>query len=140
MNIILNYIRSRVQERNMIKSYTDLEQSKKLAEILPLESADMYYWCADHYPKEDWIIEVGEPDDNYECICAWSLAALRNLLPVAIKVNENTYLFESHNTFDKSWVYRYYNEDDTSYLYYKNTSEIDACVAMIEKLYELNLL
>lgn len=26
-----------------IKSYTDLEQSKKLAKILPLESADMHY-------------------------------------------------------------------------------------------------
>ena len=26
-----------------IKSYTDLEQSKKLANILPLESADMHY-------------------------------------------------------------------------------------------------
>ena len=25
------------------KSYTDIEQAKKLAEILPLESADMYY-------------------------------------------------------------------------------------------------
>ena len=28
-----------------IKSYTDISQSKKLAEILPLESADMTY-CA----------------------------------------------------------------------------------------------
>ena len=26
-----------------IKSYTDLQQSKKLAEILPLESADMWH-------------------------------------------------------------------------------------------------
>lgn len=26
-----------------MKSYTDIEQSKKLAEILPLESADMHY-------------------------------------------------------------------------------------------------
>ena len=26
-----------------IKAYTDLEQSKKLAEILPLETADMFY-------------------------------------------------------------------------------------------------
>ena len=26
-----------------IKSYTDISQSKKLAEILPLESADMYW-------------------------------------------------------------------------------------------------
>jgi hypothetical protein len=25
-----------------IKSYTDIEQSKKLAEILPIESADMH--------------------------------------------------------------------------------------------------
>lgn len=64
-----------------IKSYTDIEQSKKLAEFLPIESTDMYYWCADHYPKEDWIIEVGTPDNNYECICAWSLAALLNVLP-----------------------------------------------------------
>ena len=64
-----------------IKSFTDISQSKKLAKILPLESADMYYWCADHYPKEDWIIEVGKPDDNYECICAWSLSALLRLIP-----------------------------------------------------------
>lgn len=26
-----------------IKAYTDLEQSKKLVEILPIESADMYW-------------------------------------------------------------------------------------------------
>ena len=26
-----------------IKSYTDINQSEKLAEILPIESADMYY-------------------------------------------------------------------------------------------------
>ena len=26
-----------------MKSYTDLEQSKKLSEILPIESADMVY-------------------------------------------------------------------------------------------------
>ena len=71
---------------------------------------------------------------------AWSLAALRNLLPVGIKINKDTYLFESHNTFDKSWVYRYYNEDDTSYLYCKNVNEVDACVAMVEKLHEQKLI
>lgn len=27
-----------------MKAYTDIEQSKKLAEILPIESADMYYF------------------------------------------------------------------------------------------------
>jgi hypothetical protein len=29
-----------------IKSYTDLEQSKKLAEVLPIDSADMYWWSS----------------------------------------------------------------------------------------------
>lgn len=127
----------------IIKSYTDLEQSKKLAEILPLESADMIWILAN--PDLPMIKAIAYEDSEknskyFEVLPAWSLAALRNLLPVGIKVNENTYLFESHNTFDKSWVYRYYNEDDTSYLYYKNTSEIDACVAMIEKLNKLKML
>ena len=127
-----------------MKSYTDLEQSKKLAEILPLESADYF-----HAP--DAGIVVTEPyklNENDETVITaqkgaipcWSLAALRNLLPTAIKPNKDTYLFESHNTFDNSWVYRYYNEDDISYLYYKNTNEIDACYEMIIKLNELNLL
>lgn len=38
-----------------IKSYTDIEQSKKLAMILPIESADMCW----QYQKDRW---VGEPD------------------------------------------------------------------------------
>ena len=32
-----------------IKSYTDIEQSKKLAEMLPLESADMLFYCSKAY-------------------------------------------------------------------------------------------
>ena len=119
-----------------IKSFTSIEQSRKLAEILPLESADMYY----EWPNK----KVHFKDDKYNGMGAscWSLAALRNLLPPAIKPNKDSYLFlfESHNTFDKSWVYRYYNEDDTSCLYYKNTNEVDACVEMIIRLHELNLL
>ena len=125
-----------------MKSFTDLEQSHKLAKILPLESADMHYYnnrLAVGYYKNDQEY-YDKTLDRY--IPAWSLAALRNLLSPAIKPNKDSYLFlfESHNTFDKSWVYRYYNEDDTSYLYYKNTNEVDACVAMIEKLHELKML
>lgn len=130
-----------------MKSYTDLEQSKKLAEILPLESADMCYVIdyaeSNKYGTDHFKLEVDtyglkvQTRDNIPC---WSLAALRNLLPSAIKPNKNTYLFESHNTFDKSWVYRYYNEDDASHLYCKNTSEVDACYEMILKLHELKML
>ena len=126
----------------IIKSYTDLEQSKKLAEILPLESADAFYpWrelMKDYdsiYVPEKMLMSDIEEDD----ILAWSLAALRNLLPAGIKISENTYLFESHNTFDKSWVYRYYDKNDTSYLYCKNVNEVDACYELILKLNELNL-
>ena len=67
----------------MIKSYTDLEQSKKLAEILPLESADMYYpnridiKCQGALPIE---YKHGNPLLSQE-IAAWSLAALLDLIP-----------------------------------------------------------
>jgi hypothetical protein len=122
-----------------IKSYTDIEQSKKLAEFLPLESADMCYVLIDT-DKNKYSAEIGKYIGilpHYPC---WSLAALRNLLPPAIKPNKDSYLFESHNTFDNSWVYRYYNEDDVSYLYCKNTNEVDVCYEMILKLHKMNLL
>jgi hypothetical protein len=41
-----------------MKSYTDIEQSKKLAEFLPIESADMYYKYI--LPKSDKIHNVPE--------------------------------------------------------------------------------
>jgi hypothetical protein len=109
-----------------IKSYTDIEQSKKLAKILPIESADMYYWCADHYPKEDWIIEVGTPDDNYECICAWSLAALLNVLL--------EYHLSSPNPLSSMHCCRV-NDIET----YAN-NQVDACYDLILKLNELKML
>ena len=58
-----------------MKSYTDLEQSKKLAEILPLESADMWYSIVDN---EAFICL--EHHNEYEQIPCWSLAALLNIL------------------------------------------------------------
>lgn len=112
---------------NKYKAFTSLEQSKKLAQILPLESADMYYWCADHYPKEDWIIEVGSPDDNYECICAWSLAALLGVLP-----EKYTELIK------EGGMYRIIIKD--SYMTCLFDNPVDACVSMIEQINKLNLL
>ena len=70
-----------------IKSYTDLEQSKKLAEILPLESTDCFWdydemqkfhrisWFEDGYNKESQLIF------NENNVCAWSLSALLELIP-----------------------------------------------------------
>ena len=71
-----------------MKSYTDLEQSKRLAEILPLESADMEYM----FLKKDnskvsnvpFVKDDDEPewpdDGSYDFIPCWSLAALFTVL------------------------------------------------------------
>jgi len=65
-------------EEETIKSYTDLPQSRKLSEILPLESADMQ-WIIDDlgesfpFPINDRVNENEEP--------CWSLAALLDVLP-----------------------------------------------------------
>ena len=63
-----------------MKSYTDILQSKKLAEILPIESADMG-WYYSHIPNaarnQMWL---GTKAENADIPC-WSLAALMNLLP-----------------------------------------------------------
>ena len=65
-----------------MKSYTDIEQSKKLAEILPIESADMHYERAYFEGKQsDWFIALGRPIKSDDIIPCWSLAALLNVLP-----------------------------------------------------------
>lgn len=72
----------------MIKAYTDLEQSKKLAKILPPESADMAYWKRSYQPNNYAImahhtkeLQEGFEAKGIEYILCWSLAALMNLLP-----------------------------------------------------------
>jgi len=87
-----------------IKSFTDLDQSKKLAEILPFESVDMYYQYV--LPKSDKIKhnpEIGNPTNALEwynkgyvfsgkepitmdefCVPCWSLDALLESMPQSI--------------------------------------------------------
>lgn len=65
-----------------MKSNTNLEQSKKLAEILPLESADMYYHnradIPDNFPLPiEW--KHNNPLLSQENPC-WSLIALLKYL------------------------------------------------------------
>ena len=113
-----------------IKSYTDLEQSRKLAEVLPLESADMYYNLAES--KIPNFI-VGSHSD-YRCyIPCWSLAALLNVLslPDLIQDKVDGELF---------WQCSVYDDDGNSLCETYDNNPVDACVAMIEKLQELNLL
>ena len=110
-----------------IKSYTDLSQSNKLAEILPLESADMHYEdCEDGFK-----IHCEPSPFGYEYnIPCWSLAALLGVLTDCPDLSKHT---------DNKWyITTYPNGVHTCLMAFDNP--VDACVAMIEKLNKLKML
>ena len=129
-----------------IKSYTDIEQSKKLAEFLPLESADMCYKCLgeDPYdivmcPYTDWKEEykgllISGDANVFPC---WSLACLLGVLPIVDLCTPTLKMKLNH---------RYYMELCIDYANHKYISTndydnpVDACVAMIGRLHELKML
>ena len=126
-----------------MKSYTDIEQSKKLAEILPLESADMHYKVNRHNNESKIFMipysELGYYKDNdYQyTVCAWSLAALLVILAkIASKIDDDG--SADLSSFMGQWSV---NMLDCPVQATDNyDSAVDACVEMIIKLNELNLL
>ena len=116
-----------------IKSYTDLEQSKKLAKILPLESADMHYVLID--TEEDKYGEgLGKCISilpHYPC---WSLAALFDALPAECECMALERINYGNNR--KEYFMHYVGGENTE----DYDNPIDACYAMIIRLHELNLL
>ena len=116
-----------------IKSFTDLQQSRKLAKILPLESADMY-WTYDFTVNDINGINVISNTLKLEekDVPAWSLAALLSVIRETIGYTlygiNNIYMF--CNLGDEPWKLETEVYDN----------EIDACVDMIIKLHEMNLL
>lgn len=132
-----------------IKSYTDLEQSKKLAEFLPLNSADMFYVAGKGEPifignkmvscgKDDYDA-LGEPD-----VLCWSLAALYNILPNNKKdtttLSRGGWKIEPVEYLDTWWCEYEDEKSHTNDLSMSADNPVDACVVMVEKLHELNLL
>lgn len=119
-----------------IKSYTDISQSKKLAEILPLESADnaiVSFGSREStknvvMPKKLLDIIIAPFDDIRKTTMCWSLAALLDVLPYP----------SLHQTKDKRW----YCNAEPNRLYFSehHNNPVDACCEMILKLHELNLL
>lgn len=107
-----------------MKAYTSLEQSQKLAEILPLESADMYWWPTSlRYYIE--AMDDGDFNEKEGHIRAWSLAALLNVLPSATVDTSNDHYFRvSCHKRTTEW--------------YDNA--VDACIEMIIKLHERKML
>jgi hypothetical protein len=126
-----------------IKSFTDLEQSKKLAEILPFKSADMQYISFRHNDDTiEWIPLLGTPS-KYNIPC-WSLASLLDALPnnenISTNLSKGGYRISTLE-YTNNWFVEY--EDETNGLNNCVTSAdnpIDACYEMILKLKEKNLL
>lgn len=134
---------------NKCRAFTSLEQSKKLADILPLESADMVYIAtADDYIGDTLYtaeikseIYISE-DDAERIINCWSLAALLNVIPQEIFDGE--YIINITEGCDDRWVLTYDHYENRNHSYFGLATGadnlIDACYEMILKLNKLNLL
>ena len=119
-----------------MKSYTSLEQAKKLAEFLPIESADMYYcygmdihtkgWSFDDTPT---IIDNSNRIDVHADIPCWSLATLFSMLPKSAYLEKGSSTELCRVTLPVELISSDWNLEP-----------VDACVAMIEKLHEQKLL
>ena len=129
-----------------MKSYTDLEQSKKLAEILPIESADMHWQYIEedngqlqwfYFPKDFSINQ----HDNIPC---WSLAALLDLLPnnehIETTISRGSWEIDTVEYLPNTWWCEYEDTENQTEFNMSADNPVDACYEMILKLNELKLL
>lgn len=141
-----------------MKSYTDLEQSRMLAEILPIETADMRYGHIAPYEYSDRMYDGGydevpypkdflirnpnfSPNDYDGEIPCWSLGALLELMPQ--EIFEGKYVINITEGLDNKWVitYDHYDNRNSFYgLYTGSDNLVDSCVDLLTKLKEKQLL
>lgn len=122
-----------------MKSYTDLEQSKKLAVFLPTESADMIYPpmmdidsmsnsgffnIPECYPFNEF------KDIDIKPLPCWSLSELLSVLDFP-SLTQNK---------EDEWEVCIPNHKSEGYIEVSADNPIDACVEMIIKLHEEKLL
>lgn len=118
-----------------MKAFTSIEQSKKLAEILPLESADMCWTPFD----EKWDAYLGSPNPDAikKEIHCWSLAALLSILPcnlkIALAINDDC----QSNTVKHKYAIGSVEHDKYDCF---ADNPVDACYEMIIELKERNLI
>ena len=120
----------------MIKGYTDIKQSKELAKILPLESADMgYLWngissfC--EYPVNNQTIFK-----RIENIPCWSLSALLSVLP---KLGAEEPIIQKIY-YASNPTERYICQYSLTNMTGEYDNPVDACYEMVTILKERNLI
>ena len=126
-----------------MKSYTNIEQSNELAEILPIESADMSYsldFDSEKYEVttttyKNWVIpKYAQTYKGFsQAIPCWSLATLLNVLP-----NGTDVVKEEADTENERYMCTVGINDDIISTFADNP--VDACYKMIIKLHELKML
>ena len=121
-------------ENNFVTNY---EQGKFLEEHFGKDTADFVYvdygYTTRILPKNDMDAK------SYPILCyAWTLTALRKLLPSSVEINDTTCTFTSHKTFDNKWVCAYGCSENV--VYSKKESEIDVCYEIIVELHKKGLL
>ena len=117
-----------------MKSYTDLEQSKKLAEILPPESADMAYCYTKKGDKLVYPIPIhltSTPTNTFKYLYCWSLAALSEFILSYIADDDgNNYKFYlSKDSLDR-WI-AYYKSDVSIHICEESDNMIDVILEMV---------
>lgn len=127
-----------------MKIATDLEQSKKLAEFLPIESADME-WVNTGY---SWRLLTKNDEDaanSTDIIHSWSLPKLMDILPIQFDWEFKTHKFKMQTDFYSSnSSEKYYDlgyQGAYGWLEYEDSTElVDACVNLIIKLHEREII
>ena len=134
-----------------MKAYTNINQSKKLAEILPLESADMHYatWTILDgefivSPNQGSTIEDLQEDYGNQIIPCWSLAKLLDLLPnnehIGTTISRGSWKIDTVEYVPNTWWCEYEDTENQTEFNISADNPVDACVDMIIKLKDLNLL
>lgn len=131
------------------KSYTDIDQAKALAKILPLESADMCY----RYYSGGMITGYGDcvlvksfitgknviRENDLPC---WSLAALISIIPQELFDGE--YIINITEGIDNKWIITYDHHENRNHSYYGLSTGadnlVDACTDIIIKFKERNII
>lgn len=137
-----------------MKKYTDIEQSKKIAEILPIKSADMKWFIPSDnegefiedasfikYESEYYLFEKITDWNDTPYVPCWSLTALLDVLPVSCDDGQHCFALINPNPNDKTeWLCAYEDcKGDLIMECYADNS-VDACYEMILKLHELKML
>lgn len=134
--------------KEIIKSHTDLGQSKKLSEILSYKTADMCHKCIGDESYDTIVRPYSEYFEKYKsliiakdfnAIPCWSLAALLKVIPKCIG-DYNIFRMDINDIDTSMWYDKIGYGVNTELPDITMEEPIDVCVEMIQKLHELKII